>query len=287
MRPLRTIRDYPKVAIGTFMLVAVVLIGVLHAPIVALIGHGQNPLELGYAARFQMPSRADLLGTDQVGRDELALLVTGLWTSLQVGFLAGLLGTAVSIVMAFVSAYVGGVVDTILATVTDLFMVLPYFSLLIAFASFAGSVSIYEVAVILAVFGWAGSSRRIRSHVLSLRTRTYVDLARVNKANAFEIIFQELVPNMLPYLALGLALSCLGAIGALVGLEVIGLGPSSTVDLGLLLSTAISNGALSLGTWPMFIGPIFLLTVLFFSLMLIFMGMEEISNPRLRRTAGR
>jgi peptide/nickel transport system permease protein len=286
MRVLSTLRGNPKVGVGAALLLVIVLVGVLHVPIVTLIGHGRNPLDLGYAPIYQLPGHAGLLGTDQFGRDELALLVTGLWTSLEVGFLAGVLGTLISVLMAFVAAYVGGVVDTVLATVTDLFMVLPYFSLLIAFASFAGNISIYEVAVILAVFGWAGSARRIRSQVLSLRTRAYVDLARVNKESVLEIIFFELVPNMLPYLALGLALSCLGAIGALVGLEVIGLGPTSTIDLGLLLDTAISNGALSLGVWPAFIGPIFLITALFFSLMLIFMGLEEVSNPRLRTVAG-
>lgn len=283
---LSVLRHNPKVTVGAAMFAATVLVGVLHGQIVSFLGHGQNPLALGYGPKFQPPSHQYLLGTDQVGRDELALLVTGLWSSLLVGFMAGVIGTVISVVIAFSAAYIGGVVDTVLATVTDLFMVVPIFPLLIAFAAFAGSISIPEIAIVLGIFSWAGAARRIRSHVLSLRSRAYVDLARVNKQGTVEIIFLELAPNMLPYLILGLDFAFLGAIGALVGLEVIGLGPGSVIDLGQLINAAITNGALSTGVWPMFAGPIFLITVLFFSLMLINMGLEEISNPRLRKVAG-
>jgi peptide/nickel transport system permease protein len=94
------------------------------------------------------------------------------------------------------------------------------------------------------------------------------------------------VPNMLPYIALGLALAVINTIFALVGLELIGLGPSGIQDLGLLINSAVQNGALSLGAWPMFAAPILLLTGIFFALNLINVGLDEAFNPRLRKVAG-
>ena len=214
------------------------------------------------------------------------MAVTGLWTSLRVGFYAGVLSTAIGIVVAFFAAYRGGWLDAVLATTTDLFLVIPTLPLLIAYSGFSEHISLLQVSLILAVFSWAGAARTIRSHVLSLRTRPYVDLAKVTKANSIEIVLTELVPNMLPYIALGLALAVINTIFALVGLELIGLGPSGIQDLGLLINSAVQNGALSLGAWPMFAAPILLLTGIFFALNLINVGLDEAFNPRLRKVAG-
>jgi peptide/nickel transport system permease protein len=282
---LRAFRSV-KLSLGMGLLLALVLIGALHQQIVDAIGHGGDPLGIGFDLRYLKPSRAHLLGTDQVGRDELALVVTGLWTSLQIGAVAGVLSTLIGITVAFFAAYRGGWLDSALATTTDMFLVIPTLPLLIAFASFAKDVNLVEIGVILAVFSWAGAARAIRSHVLSLRSRAYVDLARVTKLSDVEIIFEELIPNMLPYIALGLALAAINSIFALVGLEVIGFGPSSVIDLGLLVYTAIRNGVLSLGVWPMFIAPILVIALLFFALNLINIGLEEVFNPRLRKVAG-
>jgi peptide/nickel transport system permease protein len=91
---------------------------------------------------------------------------------------------------------------------------------------------------------------------------------------------------MLPYIGVGLANASLGAIFALVGLEVIGLGPSNVLDLGLMINWAVGWGALSLGAWPIFVAPVTVLSLLFLAVNLINVGLEETYNPRLRRVAG-
>jgi peptide/nickel transport system permease protein len=280
------LRHNPKLLIGLVLLVLVSLFGALHAPIVAWLGHGQDPMSIGFAERWMTPSADHPLGTDSVGRDVLALTVTGLWTSLKIGALAGVLSTIIGVIIAFLAAYKGGWFDSVLASVTDLFLVIPSFPLLIAFSGFAKKVSLLEIGIILAVFSWAGAARVIRSQVLSLRSRPYIDLAKVTKARDMEVITFELLPNMLPYIALGLALAAIGSIFGLVGLEIIGLGPSGLVDLGLLINTAVTSGALSLGAWPIFVAPILLITILFFALNLINVGLDEAYNPRLRKVAG-
>jgi len=281
----RAVRSNRRLSIGLVLFVLIVLIGVLHAPIVDAIGKGQDPMAVGFGQRWLRPSGSHPLGTDQVGRD-VAMVVSGLWTSLKIGAIGGVLSTAIGIVVAFFAAYRGGWLDALLATTTDLFLVIPTLPLLIAYSGFASHISLLQVSLILAVFSWAGAARTIRSHVLSLRTHTYVDLAKVTKANDVEIVLFELVPNMLPYIALGLALAVINTIFALVGLELIGLGPSGIQDLGLLINSAVQNGALSLGAWPMFAAPIVLLTGIFFALNLINVGLDEAFNPRLRKVAG-
>lgn len=280
------LRHNRKLSIGLILLFLVVVFGALHSPIVSILGGGQDPMAIGFAQRWMTPSVAHPLGTDSVGRDVLALTVTGLWTSLKIGALAGVLSTIIGVIIAFLAAYKGGWFDSVLASVTDLFLVIPTFPLLIAFSGFAKKVSLLEIGIILAVFSWAGAARAIRSQVLSLRSRPYIDLAKVTKARDMEVIVFELLPNMLPYIALGLALAAIGSIFGLVGLEIIGLGPSGLVDLGLLINTAVSSGALSLGAWPIFVAPILLITILFFALNLINVGLDEAYNPRLRKVAG-
>jgi peptide/nickel transport system permease protein len=275
-----------KVQAGVLILAFFILVAILHQPLSALIGHGRDPLALSEAAAWQMPNGEHWLGTDRYGRDILAMTVTGLTASLEVGAIAGLLSTIFGVIVAFVGGYKGGRLDSILSGTTDVFLVVPSFPLLITLSAYTSRVSLFSVAVILAIFSWPFAARTTRSQVLSLRSRPYVELAKVTKLNDFEIIFQELLPNLLPFIGVGFASASLGSIFALVGLEVIGLGPSGILDLGQMLNWSQGWGALSLGAWPIFVAPVFVLTLLFFSVNLINIGLEEVYNPRLRKTAG-
>ncbi|GLV55693.1 peptide ABC transporter permease [Dictyobacter sp. S3.2.2.5] len=275
-----------KVQVGIVILLFFVVLSLLHPVINGIIGHGNDPLAISVNSPWQMPNGQHWLGTDRYGRDILAMTVTALAASLEVGAIAGVLSTVIGVVIAFVAGYKGGKTDSILATITDVFLVVPSFPLLITLSAYSKGVSLFSVAVILAVFSWPFAARTIRSQVLSLRSRPYVELAKVTKLNDFEIIFEELLPNLLPFIGVGFASASLGSIFALVGLEVIGLGPSSTLDLGLMLNWSQSWGALSLGAWPIFVAPVIVLALLFFSVNLINIGLEEVYNPRLRKTAG-
>ncbi|HEV8635131.1 MAG TPA: ABC transporter permease [Chloroflexota bacterium] len=282
----RAWRASRKLRLGITILVVLVVVAVLNGPIVALIGAGRNPLETGIYAAWEVPSPEHWLGTERYGRDVLAMTVIGLGASLQVGVVAGVLSTLVGVVVAFVAGYKGGRVDGFLATATDMVLVVPSFPLLLTLSAYVRNVSLLQVSLMLAIFSWPFAARTIRSQVLSLRSRPYVDLAKATKLSDMEIIFQELVPNLLPYIGVGCATASLGAIFALVGLEVIGLGPANTLDLGLMLNWAVNWGALSLGAWPIFVAPVVVLSLLFMAVIMINIGLEEVYNPRLRQTAG-
>ncbi len=275
-----------KFRAGSTILLVLVLLAMLHSVIATALFGSVDALEVGADGAWLMPSTQHLLGTDRYGRDLFIMVLSGLQISLEIAVIAGLLSTAVGVVVAFVAGYKGGMVDGVLKTTTDMFLVVPSFPLLLTLSAYVRNVSLLDVGILLSLFSWPFAARTIRSQVLSLRSRPYVELARVNNLNDFEIIFQELLPNLLPYIGVGLATASLGAIFALVGLEVIGLGPGNIIDLGLMINWAISWGALSLGAWPIFVAPVFFLSLLFISVNLINIGLEEIYNPRLRGTAG-
>lgn len=286
-RSTRWLSARGKLTVGLGLLLFLVLVALFHGVINnSLVIDGSSPLSIGYAQRWLPPGGKYLFGTDEYGRNILALVVTGLKNSLEVGAIAGVISTVIGIVVAFVAGYKGGVVDGVLNTFTDMFLVIPTLPLLLAFSAFAKKVDDVEVSILLSVFAWAFAARVIRSQVLTLRTRAYVDLAKVTMSRDDEIIVQELLPNLLPFIGVGFANAVLGAIFGLVGLEVIGLGPSGVIDLGYLINEAVAGGALTLGIWPLFVLPIVLLTVLFFGLNLVNIGLDEVYNPRMRKVAG-
>jgi peptide/nickel transport system permease protein len=282
----RVFRGNWKLTSGLALLVLLVVAALCSSLIAAAVGKGQDPVAIAAYEKWLVPSPAHWLGTDQYGRDVFAMTIGALAVSLKVGAIAGVISTVVGVVMAFVAGYKGGAIDGVLSTFTDMVLVVPSFPLLIALSAYTKDVGTGEVALMLAAFSWPFAARTIRANVLSLRARPYVELAKVTKFRDLEVIAYELLPNMLPYIGVGFASSALGAIFALVGLEVIGLGPGETIDLGKIIFSAINTGAMTLGAWPMFVAPILLLTLLFAALNLINIGLEEIYNPRLRGVAG-
>ncbi|GAA4980909.1 ABC transporter permease [Actinopolymorpha pittospori] len=282
----RVFRGNWKLTSGLVLLVLLVAAAVCSPLIASMVGKGQDPVAIAAYEKWLVPSPAHWLGTDQYGRDVFAMTIGALAVSLKVGAIAGVISTIAGVVMAFVAGYKGGAVDGVLSTFTDMVLVVPSFPLLIALSAYTKDVGIVEVALMLAAFSWPFAARTIRANVLSLRSRPYVELAKVTKFRDLEVIAYELLPNMLPYIGVGFASSALGAIFALVGLEVIGLGPGETIDLGKIIFSAINTGAMTLGAWPMFVAPILLLTLLFAALNLINIGLEEVYNPRLRGVTG-
>lgn len=280
----RVWRSSAKLRVGAIILAALIALALAHQFVIYLVMGKTDPLAAGSFAIFLDPSREHLLGTDRFGRDVLALVLIGLPNSLLVAAIAGVLSTLIGIAVGFSAGYRGRRTDATLRTVTDMFLVIPTLPLIIILAAYVPRVTVAQLAIILALFSWPYAARVIRAQVLSLRERPYVELAKITNMTDREIIVGDILPNMLPFIGIGFAASALGAAFALVGLEVIGLGPggSDTMDLGLLINFAQQWGVLSLGKWAIFAAPVTLLVLLFFGVVLINQGLEELYNPRLR-----
>jgi peptide/nickel transport system permease protein len=230
------------------------------------------------------PSWEFPFGTDNQGRDLFAVLVLGTPLTLRIGLLAGFIGVAVGALLGFTSAYYGGWVDAVIRTVVDVGLTVPGLLILVIVAiSFRGGLTPDQMALVVASLAWVSPARTIRSQVLTLRERSYVQIARLSGMSGPKIIFKELMPNLLPYLAASLVGAVTAAILASIGLEALGLGPIESPTLGMTIYWVIYYSALLHGTWWWFGPPIAIIVILFLGLFGLSAGLDEIANPRLRR----
>jgi len=223
------------------------------------------------------------LGTESNGRDMLAVVLVGTPRSLRVGLIAAGIGMIVGVILGFSAGFLGGTFDTVVRLITDAVLTIPALSVLIVIASFVGYLDIENMGVLLALFLWPGPTRLLRAQVLSMRERGYVMMARLSGASSFDIMFKEMMPNLLPYLAASFTGNVSGAILAATGLEVLGLGPTRLPTLGMTINYAIRSSAILRDMWWWWGAPIIMLVVIFSGLWLITIGLDEIANPRLRR----
>ncbi|HYW86232.1 MAG TPA: ABC transporter permease [Chloroflexota bacterium] len=274
---------------GLAMVLAVLLMGLVGTRFwperLALVA--SSPINLPPAwvipdPQFGAPEAAHPLGTESNGRDILAIIITGAPRSFQVGLIAAGLGMLIGILFGFTAGFLGGWVDNVIRTLADAVITIPSLALLILVSSYVRVVDISSMALILAIFSWAGPTRLIRAQVLSLRERGYVRMARLSGISTFDIMFREMLPNMLPYLASSLAGNVAGAILAATSLEALGLGPTRIPTLGMTIFYAISSSAVLRGMWWWWGFPILILILIFTGLFLIAIGLDEIANPRLR-----
>src|SRR5215467_12459766 len=189
-----------RLAAGVILFVVICLLSILQPVLTRLIIGNFATMAQGKFDIWLDPSTAHPLGTDRFGRDVVALLLLGIRFSLSIGLLAGLFSTFVGASIGLIAGFYGGWVDAILRSCTDVILVIPTLPLLITLSSYIKSMDVATMALLLSLFGWPFAARTIRAQVLSLRERGYVDLAQVSGLSKLEIVFQEIMPNLLPYI---------------------------------------------------------------------------------------
>jgi len=226
-------------------------------------------------------------GTDAQGRDLFAVAVTGTWMTMRIGLLAGLIGIVIGTFLGFTSAFYGGVYDAIVRWAVDVLLTVPGLLILVVVASSLGdqAITVTSMALIIALISWRGPARVIRAQVLSMKERPYVMMARLNGMSNAGIIVRELIPNLLPYLGASLVAAVTGAIFASVGLAALGLGPLREPTLGVTIYWVMNQNAFLRGLWWWGAVPITIVALVFVMLFLISIGLDELANPRTRRTA--
>ena len=226
------------------------------------------------------------LGTDVQGRDIYAAVVVGIPLSLRIGVIAAAIGVGVGMVLAFVAAYIGGVVDAVIRTVVDSLIPIPGLLVLVLVATSLNpgqGLTVDQLAFVIAVLAWPGPARVIRSQVLVIRERGYVEMARMSGTSPLGIIFKEMMPNLAPYALASFVAATSGSILASIGVESLGLGPLDSPTLGSMIYWNIFTSSVLLGLWYWLLPPIIVLVVLFVGLFMISAGLDEVANPRLRR----
>lgn len=274
-----------KLLFGIVLIVLVVATAVIGPLIVPHFYPGQNPTAVGEYPTLDSPSPEHPLGTDVLGRDAVVIIINGIRLSLIIGVVGGLISTLIGVVLGFIAGFAGGLTDTILRIIIDMVLVIPILPLLLLLSLYIAKWNIVTMGVLLGIFSWAYVARTTRAQVLSLRERAYIDLARLNNEGALEIIFEELLPSLLPYVVLSMAGATVGNMLAEAGLQLIGIGAGLPPTLGSIMGRAYSGGALSLGLFGQLLVPAGILVIIFLALNLINMGLEERFNPRLRTYA--
>jgi peptide/nickel transport system permease protein len=276
-----------KLAIGSAIILAILLF--------CLLGPLFWDTELAYVASaprnlppawWEGGTPEHPLGSENMGRDILAELIVGTPSSLKVGLIAASIGLGVGLILGSMAGYFGGKVDTVIRTISDSVITIPALMVLIVIASYVKMTDTTTMALILALFAWPGPTRLVRSQVLTLRERGYVRMAMLSGATAFEIMFIEMLPNMMPWLAASFTGSISAAILGATGLEVLGLGPTRVPSLGMMINQATAASALLRGMVWWWFPPIFMLMIIFTGFFLVTIGLDEIANPRLRGVKG-
>jgi len=230
------------------------------------------------------PSAEYWLGTDTAGRELLPVLIQATPRAFEVGLLAGFVGLMIGTILGFTAGYFGGTTDTLIGGLADTLLPIPALAVLVVIASTIKTTLTVEImAFIVASLAWMTPTRTIRAQVLTMRERAYVEIARLSGASAFQIIFRELLPNLLPYLAASFVSAVGAAVLASLGLEALGLGPQNEPTLGMTIFWSIYYGALLRGMWWWWGGPLVVIVLLFTGLFLVAAGLDEIANPRVRR----
>jgi peptide/nickel transport system permease protein len=230
----------------------------------------------------QGPSGAHLLGTTAYGQDLFAQLIYSTRESMFIAVAAGGLATLLSVVVGVTAAYQGGLVDDELSLVTDIFLVIPAFPLIVVIAAYSKNAGDPILIAVLVVTGWSYGARQLRVQALSLRNRDFLVAARLRGERRWRVIVSEILPTMTSLIVAIFLGTTLYAIVAAAGLQFVGLGNPESLSWGTMLYWAQNNEALQAGSPLWAIMPGLCIAVLGAGFALLNYAFDEVSNPALR-----
>jgi peptide/nickel transport system permease protein len=265
-------------------LISAFILGVL--AVLAIFGpmiDSTDPLATN-GLQMQPPSTdfGNWMGTTYFGEDVFAQFVNGLRATFFMGFLGGGLAAFIGMAIGFTAGYRGGWVDEVLNMITNVFLVIPTLAVLLVISSYLSARGVVFEAVFIGLTSWPWAARAIRAQTFSLRSREFIDLAKLSGSRGWKVIVQEIAPNMSSYLFLTFILLFGGAVLIAASLDFIGLGPTGGMSLGLMMFNAVTYAALQLGIWWWFIPPGIGIVATVGALYVMNVGLDEIFNPKLR-----
>lgn len=264
--------------LGLTILLVIVLISVIGPLFV-------NPhnAQVGSVIPRRPPSAQYFLGTDSQGRDMLTLLIYGTPNTLKMGLIAGFIGVGLGLVFGLLAGNFGGIVDAVIRIVADALLTVPAIAILVIIAGNVDRMTTNVMALVVASLSWMFTTRTIRAQVLTIRERSYVEIARVNGEGPLEILFREIMPNLLPFIVASFVGTVGSAILAVIGLEALGLGALEETTLGNTIYWSQQSAAILRGYWWWWGPPIVIIAMIFLGLFLTSVGFDRFANPKLGR----
>jgi peptide/nickel transport system permease protein len=276
---IRHLRDEPFAAVGGAIYVVILLMALFASQLApydprAILREGRR------IARYLPISRNHWLGTTAGGHDVLSQLIFGSRSALEVGLTAALAVVAIGTLLGLLAGYLGGWVDKLVTRITDIALGLPFLPFMLVLAALTAPgkrVVIATVALLL----WPNTARVIRSQVLSLRERAWVDAARVTGCSTGRIMFVHVLPQVLPLAALYGSVAIGWAILAEATASFLGFGDPDGLSWGVMLQDAYANQALGRGAWNWFTPPGVAIVLMVLAGFLISRGSEKLLFPKL------
>jgi peptide/nickel transport system permease protein len=275
-RMARAIRSNRKATVGAVLLVFFVLVALFPGVIAR-----DNPSLDAYKPKLGL-STAHLLGTTAYGQDMFAQLVWGTRNVMIIAFTVGLATTAIAVLIGVAAAYLGGLWDSTLNVLTDVLLVIPLFPLLIVIAAYARNGGTLVLILVITATSWSYTARQLRSQALTLRSRDFLEAARVRGERKLYVIVMEVIPTMTSLIVASFLTNALYAVLFASSLQFIGLGDPNTVSWGTMLYWAQNNAALQTGQPLWAIAPGACIAALGAAFALLNYAFDEIGNPALR-----
>lgn len=235
----------------------------------------------GTLASALPPSAAHWLGTTNLGRDVFSQLVLGARPSLFVGVTAAIAVASIGTVVGLITGYLGGITDRVLMRLADMVLGLPFLPFVIITVALLGP-SLTHIVMAVALLLWPNAARVIRSQVLTLSQRQFVEAARVTGASEWRIIFVHVAPNVLPLSFLYGSIAVGWAILTQASVSFLGFGDADVISWGTMLQDAYASQALDRGQYAWFVPPGICIVLVVLAGFFISRGYEELLFPKLR-----
>jgi peptide/nickel transport system permease protein len=221
-----------------------------------------------------------VLGTDQYGRDLWSQLIYGAGISLYVGVLAAVLSVVLGLIVGLAAGYLGRYADEVLMRFSDMLLVIPTLPLLIVLIAVIGP-ALENLILVVGLLGWMGFARLVRSQVLTLKERPFVEAAKAVGAGKMHIMVKHILPNVVSLVYVSLATSVPGAIVAEAALSFLGFYDPNRMSWGRMLREAQGSGGVRYWWWILPPG----MCIAFLAIAFIMLGfaLDEVFNPRLRQ----
>lgn len=259
----------------------VLIILAIFAPVIAPYNPHEMLKENGKLLFNLPPSKEHLLGTTNMGRDIFSQLIYGIQPALVVGFMAAFFVVVIGTLIGLIAGYFQGKVDAFLMRITDIAFGIPFEPFVIVLVAFLGA-SVWNIVLAMALLLWRDTARVIRSQVLTVRERNFVEAAKVSGASHFRIMFVQIAPNILPLSLLYGSLAIGWAILTEAAVSFLGFGDPTIISWGYMLHDAYVSQALSRGAFYWFVPPGIFIMLSVMAGFYIGRGTEEILYPKLK-----
>jgi peptide/nickel transport system permease protein len=250
----------------------------------AILGPVISPHNMtDYFGSNQAPSAQHWLGTDNLGHDLFAEMASGLQVSYLVGAIGALCAAFVGMALGFTAGWRGGILDEVLQMITNIVVMIPALVLLIVIGAYLKTRGIMFEGAFIGLTTWPWVARAVRAQTFTLKSREFVDLARLSGKRATSIVIREIAPNMASYLLLVIILLFGSSMLLAANFDFLGLGPTTGTSLGNIMNQSTLWSALQLHYWWWFLPPGLLLTGMVAALLIANVGLDEVFNPKLRQ----